>query len=131
MRHGVDVRIGNRTAVTSLLIIRLRALDDWIFGEPDSFAWVQEWQIGRGRLLRRSYRDARFAALVECGLCRGEGTAGRAAPAQAGCTAGPVGAEAGCAAARMGREIDGGAGRSCSLCDGAGRIDRLWLREGR
>ncbi|MGW4421370.1 hypothetical protein [Streptosporangium sp. NPDC004631] len=71
--HGIGVRIGIRTAVRSLLIIYLRALDNWIFWEPDAFAWVQEWQIGRRRLFRRNYRDARFAALLECGLCRGEG----------------------------------------------------------
>lgn len=145
MKHDVEVRIGSRTALTSLLIIYARALDGWIFGEPDSFAWVQEWQIGRGKLLRRSYRDARFAALLECGLCRGRGIAGHASSTEAGCPAATVAEadpdpgtgtviEAGTqtwTGTWTGSGTGTGTGKGCSLCDGTGRIDRLWLREGR
>ncbi|GHH68829.1 hypothetical protein GCM10017673_18590 [Streptosporangium violaceochromogenes] len=76
--HGIGVRLGRQATVRSLLIVSLRTLDGKVFGEPDAFAWVQGWQIGRGRLLRRTYRDARFALLLECGLCHGEGTGGGA-----------------------------------------------------
>ncbi|WP_271216691.1 hypothetical protein [Streptosporangium carneum] len=122
----------------------MRTLDGWIFGEADSFAWVQEWQIGRDRLLRRSYRDTRFAALMECGLCHGEGTARCAVSGEAG-RAAAAGGEAGRrrALAEAGRgtgadlekdvkeEMEKGMEKGCSLCDGTGRLDRLWLRERR
>ncbi|MDP9862506.1 MULTISPECIES: hypothetical protein [Streptosporangium] len=76
MKHDIGFRGGPRIGAGSLLIICLRALDVSIFAEVDAFAWVQEWQIDRGRLFRHTYRDPRFGALLRCGLCRGEGTTG-------------------------------------------------------
>ncbi|GIH74696.1 hypothetical protein Plo01_11250 [Planobispora longispora] len=74
MKHHIEIRGGHWIGVRGLLIVWLRALEDRIFGEIDAFAWVQGWEIDRRRVLRRVYRDPRFDALQECGLCRGEGT---------------------------------------------------------
>lgn len=147
--HGIGVRLGRRATVRSLLIVSLRTLDGRVFGEPDAFAWVQGWQIDRGRLLRRTYRDARFAFLLECGLCHGEGTAAlraashaashpapRAGDAGGGVAGGAAGtahtARGGVGAGTKtgtgtgtGTGMNTGAGTRCPLCDGTGRLDRL------
>lgn len=98
------------------MIIGLRSLGKRIFGEIDVFAWVQGWEIDRSRWFRRVYRDPRFDALQECGLCRGEGRTDAGVPA---------GTEAGAGEAAGDGTAVGGTGEMCGLCGGDGRIRRL------
>ncbi|MFI6508339.1 hypothetical protein ACIBCT_12090 [Streptosporangium sp. NPDC050855] len=134
MKHDVEGGSGRSIGVRSLAIIGLRALDDWIFGEIDAFAWVQGWEIDRGRLTSHAYRSPGFDALQRCGLCGGEGRTGARGPARALAAAGadePAGAVpggSGAVARQNGRAAVEPAERDgdvCGLCEGDGRIRRL------
>ncbi|MGC5012801.1 hypothetical protein ACLQ2R_18715 [Streptosporangium sp. DT93] len=76
MKHD-KVQRGLRTRIRTLWPVGFRALDNWIFGEIDAFAWVQGWEIDRSRLATRRYRSPLFDTLQRCGLCRGVGLTGQ------------------------------------------------------
>lgn len=54
----------------------LDRLDRMLFRDPDERATARGWQVGRGRVFARTYRDPRFDLLSACMECDGTGLNG-------------------------------------------------------